>query len=141
MGKLPQKKYLIGEILESALKKENTSKKKKHPQKQKEKDLNTSNLVSSILFYHWKFSLLFFFIPIKIHWKHVIFKTIESHWRFISSKRLFLTFCSLTVTKYQNLYERNSKCKKYEHFLVNNLVFKLLLNLSSYNTSCKEKKL
>ena len=37
MGKLPQKKYLIGEILESALKKENTSKKKKNPTETKRK--------------------------------------------------------------------------------------------------------
>ena len=61
----------------------------------------------SVFFYERsrKVSLLFFFIPIKIRWKHVFFETMQSQWRFISSKRLFLTFGNLTVIKYKNLYE------------------------------------
>ena len=33
----------------------------------------------------------------KICWKHVIFQTMQSHWEFISSRRLFLTFDNSTV--------------------------------------------
>ena len=71
-----------------------------HTHINKNKKLNT-NLVSSIFFYHQKVSLLFFFIPIKIRWKHVLFETIQSHWRLISFKGLFLTFGNLTVIKYK----------------------------------------
>ena len=80
----------------------NTCQENNNTHRNKNKKLNT-NLVSSIFFYHQKVSLLFFFIPIKIRWKHVLFETIQSHWRLISLKGLFLTFGNLTVIKYKNL--------------------------------------
>ena len=97
--------YLTDEIIERPLKKENTSKKNNNIQWNKNENLSTTNLVSSIYVYHWKIYLLFFFVPIKICWKHVFFETMQSHCRFISSKRLFLTFGNLTVIKCKNLCE------------------------------------
>ena len=84
---------------------ENTSHKNNNTHWNKDKKLNTTNLVPPIFFYRQKVSLLFFFIPIKIRWKHVFFETMQSHWRLISSKRLFLTFGNLIVIKYKNLCE------------------------------------
>ena len=56
------KKYLTDEIIESVLKKENTSKKNSNTHRNKKKNLNTTNLVSAIFFYHRKNSLLLFSI-------------------------------------------------------------------------------
>ena len=99
------KKYLTDEIKEIPLKQENISKKNNNTHKNKNKNLNTTKLECSIFFYHLKISLLFFFVSIKIRWKHVFFETMQSQWQFISSKRRFVTFGSLTVIKYKNLYE------------------------------------
>ena len=66
MGKLLRKKYLTDEIIESPLKKENTSKKNKNTHINKKKNLNTTNLVSSALFYRQKISLFFFSALMKI---------------------------------------------------------------------------
>ena len=65
MGQLLRKRYLTYEIIESPLKKENTSKKKNNTHMIKDKNLNTTNFMSSIFFYHRKVSLLFFFFSIK----------------------------------------------------------------------------
>ena len=139
---------------------ENTSQKNNNTHRNKNKKLNTTNLVSSIDFYHRKISLLFFFIPIKIRWKHVFLETMQSHWRLISSKRSFLTFGNLTVIKCKSPCESNRKSKKYGNFfeennfsiqyrkrkirllqhnlemIISNFVFKFV-NWSSYKASCK----
>ena len=47
-------------MIESALKKKKTSKKTNNTHRNKNKNLNTTNLVSFIFFYHRKNSLLFF---------------------------------------------------------------------------------
>ena len=60
MGKLLLKSNLTEEIIESGLKKENTSTKSNNTYRNKNKSLNTTNLVSAILFYHRKNYLLHF---------------------------------------------------------------------------------
>ena len=104
-GSVSTNKCLIDEILESPLKLKNTRHKSNITRRNKDKKLNTICLVSSIFFYHRKVSLISLFILIKIRWKHVFFETIQSHWRLMTTKRLFLIFRNLTVIKYQNLCE------------------------------------
>ena len=77
--------------------------KNKNAHRSKNENLNTTNLVSSMFFYHRKIYLLFFSVPTKICWKHVLFETMQYHWGFISWRRLFLTFGNLTVIEYKNL--------------------------------------
>ena len=105
MSKLLRKEYLTDEIIESLPKKKNTSKKDNNTHRNKKKTLNTSNFVSSIFFYRRKPSLLFFSAPMKMLKTRVFFETMQSHWGFISSRRLFPTFGNLTVIKYKNLCE------------------------------------
>ena len=63
MGKLLRKKYLTDEIIESPLKKENTSKENNNTHRNKKKSLNTTNLVSSIFFTVEKFLCSSFLLP------------------------------------------------------------------------------
>ena len=75
-------------------------------------------------------SLLFFSVPMKICWKQVQFETIESHWGFISSRRLFLTFGNLNVIKYKIFVKTNSKRKKYEN-IFEKIVFCLMQEMEN----------
>ena len=74
---------------------------------------NTTYLISSIFFFcYWKTDLLLFSLfPIKIDWKHMFLETIQSHWGFICSRRLFLTFGNLTLFDLAKLSAYKVSCK------------------------------
>ena len=50
-----------------------------------------------ICFYCSKMSLWLFSLLPMIHWKHNLFETIQFHWGFIYYRKLFLSFCNLTL--------------------------------------------
>ena len=56
----------MDDITESALIKENTSKKNNKTRRNKNKNLNTTNLVSAIFFHHQKIIYSSFLSPMKI---------------------------------------------------------------------------
>ena len=66
MFNLLLKKDLANEIIESVLKEENTSKENNNTHRIKNKNLNTTNPVSSIFFYHQKILDSLFLLLIKI---------------------------------------------------------------------------
>ena len=110
------KKYLIDETLKSPLKIENTSQKNNSTHRNKNKKLNTTNLVSSIFFYHRKVSLLLFFTPIKIRWKHVFFKQYNLIGDWFLRKDYFSPSVIWPSLNTKIFVKANSKSKKYEKF-------------------------
>ena len=86
----------------------------------RKKNLNTTYIKSSYRFTILHIPLfLFSLLPI-IHWKHVFLETMQSHWRFIYYRKLFLTFGNLTLisVKTRTLWKQllNTQNRKIESF-------------------------
>ena len=113
-------KISSNEIIKGSLKKENTSKKNNNADT--ETKIKTWLILISFLPYSFtieKSLYSSFLVPWKFVESTCFFTTMQSHWGFISSRRLILTFGNLTSLDTKIFVIANSKCKKYENFIEN----------------------